>query len=85
MRFLEGIDENERKVELDKLSKHFCRLVVVERSFEQPLQNASRNLAKEGLKFEFDPMLTENTKNVQFAPTAGIYKAIEVVNCAIKK
>ena len=85
MRFLERINENERKVELDKLSKHLCRLVVVERSFEQPLQNASRNLAKEGLKFEFDPMLTENTKNVQFAPTAGIYTAIEVVNCAIKK
>ena len=85
MRFLEGIDENERKVELDKLTKHFCRLVVVERSFEQPLQNASRNLAKEGLKIEFDPMLTENTKNVQVAPTTGIDKAIEVVNCAIKK
>ena len=85
MRFLEGIDENERKVELDKLSKHFCRLVVVERSFEQPLQNASRNLAKEGLKIEFDPMLTENTKNVQVAPTTGIGKAIEVVNCAMKK
>ena len=30
-------------------------------------------------------MLTENTKNVQVAPTTGIDKAIEVVNCAIKK
>ena len=30
-------------------------------------------------------MLTENTKNVQVAPKTGIGKAIEVVNCAIKK
>ena len=30
-------------------------------------------------------MLTENTKNVQVAPTTGIGKAIEVVNCTIKK
>ena len=30
-------------------------------------------------------MLTENTKNVQVAPTTGIGKAIEVVNCAMKK
>ena len=30
-------------------------------------------------------MLTENTKNVQVAPTTGIGKAIEVVNCAINK
>ena len=85
MSFLEGIDENERQVELEKLSKHPCRLVVVERSFEQPLQNACRNLSKEGLKIKFDPMLTENTKNVQVAPTTGIGKAIEVVNCAMKK
>ena len=85
MKFLEGIDENERQVEFEKLSKHPCRLVVVERSFEQPLQNACRNLSKEGLKIKFDPMLTENTKNVQVAPTTGIGKAIEVVNCAMKK
>ena len=85
MSFLEGIDENERQVELEKLSKHPCRLVVVERSIEQPLQNACRNLLKEGLKIKFDPMLTENTKNVQVAPTTGIGKAIEVVNCAMKK
>ena len=85
MSFLEGIDENERQVELEKLSKHPCRLVVVGRSFEQPLQNACRNLSKEGLKIKFDPMLTENTKNVQVAPTTGIGKAIEVVNCAMKK
>ena len=85
MSFLEGIDENERHVELEKLSKHPCRVVVVERSFEQPLQNAGRNLSKEGLKIKFDPMLAENTKNVQVAPSAGIGKAIEVVNCAMKK
>ena len=85
MSLLERIDENERQVELEKLSKHPCRLVVVERSIEQPLQNACRNLLKEGLKIKFDPMLTENTKNVQVAPTTGIDKAIEVVNCAIKK
>ena len=85
MRFLERIDENERQAELEKLSKHPCRLVVVERSFEQPLQNVSRNLSKEGLKIKFDPMLTENTKNVQGAPATGIGKAIEVVNCAMKK
>ena len=85
MSFLEGIDENERHVELEKLSKHPCRLVVVERSFEQPLQNACRNLSKERLKIKFDPMLAENTKNVQVAPSTGIGKAIEVVNCAMKK
>ena len=85
MSFLEGIDENERQVELEKLSKHPCRLVVVERSFEQPLQNACRNLSKEGLKIKFDPMLTENTKKVQVATTTGIGKAIEVVNSAMKK
>ena len=85
MSLLEGIDESERQVELEKLSKHPCRLVVVERSFEQPLQNAGRNLSKEGLKIKFDPMLAENTKNVQVAPSAGIGKAIEVVNCAMKK
>ena len=84
MSFLEGIDENERQVELEKMSKHPCRLVVVElRSFEQPLQNACRNLSKEGLKIKFNPMLTEDTKNV--APATGIGKAIEVVNCAMKK
>ena len=85
MSLLEGIDENERQVELEKLSKHPCRFVVVERSFEQPLQNACRNLSKEGLKIKFDPMLTENTKKVQVATTTGIGKAIEVVNSAMKK
>ena len=85
MSFLEGIDENERQVELEKFSKHPCRLVVVEPSFEQPLQNACRNLSKEGLKIKFDPLLTENTKNVQVAPTTGIVKATEVVDCAMKK
>ena len=30
-------------------------------------------------------MLTEKTKNVQVAPATGIGKAIEVVNCAMKK
>ena len=85
MSFLEGVDENERQVELEKLSKHPCRFVVVERSFEQPLQNACRNLSKEGLKIKFDPMLTENTKKVQVATTTGIGKAIEVVNSAMKK
>ena len=30
-------------------------------------------------------MLTEDTKNVQVAPTTGIGKAIEVVKCAMKK
>ena len=30
-------------------------------------------------------MLAENTKNVQVAPTTGIGKAIENVNCAMKK
>ena len=86
MSFLEGIDENQRQVELEKMSKHPCRLVVVElRSFEQPLQNACRNLSKEGLKIKFDPMLTENTKKVQVATTTGIGKAIGVVNSAMKK
>ena len=85
MSLLEGTDENKRQVELEKLSKHPCRLVVVERSFEQPLQNACRNLSKEGLKIKFDPMLTENTKKVQVATTTGIGKAIEVVNSAMKK
>ena len=65
MSFLEEIDENERQAELEILSKHPCRLVVDERSFEQPLQNACRNLLKEGLKIKFDPMLIENTKNVK--------------------
>ena len=44
-----------------------------------------RKLSKEGLKIEFESMLAENTKNVQVAPKTGIGKAIEVVNCAIKK
>ena len=30
-------------------------------------------------------MLTESTKSVQVAPTTWIGKAIEVVNCAMKK
>ena len=30
-------------------------------------------------------MLTENTKNVQVAPTTRLGKATEVVNCAMKK
>ena len=30
-------------------------------------------------------MLTENTKNVQVALTTGIGKALEVINCAMKK
>ena len=85
LRFLEGIHENERQVELERLSEHPCRLVVVDRSFEQSLQNACRNLSKEGLKIKFESMLTEKTKNVQVAPTTGIGKAIEVVNCAMKK
>ena len=72
---LRGNNENERQIELEKLLKHACRLVVVERSFEQSLQNACRNLSKEGLQIKFDPMLTGNTKNVQFAPTTGIGKA----------
>ena len=75
-RFLEGIHENERQVELEKLSEHPCRLIVVDRSFQQSLQNACRNLSKEGLKIKFESMLTENTKNVQVAPTTGIGKAI---------
>ena len=83
--FLKGIDENKRHVELETLSKYPCRLGAVERSFQQPLQNACRNLSKEGLKMKFDPMLTENTNNVQVAPTTGIGKTIEVVNCAMKK
>ena len=82
---MKGIDENKRHVELETLSKYPCRLGAVERSFQQTLQNACRNLSKEGLKMKFDPMLTENTKNVQVAPTTGIGKAIEVVNCAMKK
>ena len=77
--------ENERQVELRKLSEHPCRLVVVDRNFEQSLQNACRNLSKEGLKIKFESMLTENTKNVQVAPTIGIGKAIAVVNYTIKK
>ena len=85
LRFLEGIHESERQVELEKLSEHPCRLVVVDRSFEQSLQNACRNLSKEGLKIKFESMLTEKTKSVQVAPTTGIGKAIEVVNCAMKK
>ena len=83
--FLEGIDENERQVELEKLSKHPCRVVVVERSFEQPLQNACRNLSKEGLKIKFDPMRTENTKNVQVAPTTGIGKLLRLPTVPWKK
>ena len=85
LRFLEGIQENERQVELVKLSGHPCRLVVVDGSFKQSLQNASRNLSKEGFKIKFESMLAENIKNVQVAPTTGIGKATEVVNCAMKK
>ena len=82
LRFLEGIHENEPQVELEKLSEHPCRLVVIDRNFEQPLQNACRNLSKEGLKIKFESMLTKSTKNVQVAPKTGIGK---VVNGAMKK
>ena len=58
---------------------------MVDPSFEQSLQNDCRNLSKEGLKIKFESMLAENTKNVQVAPTTGIGKAIENVNCAMKK
>ena len=85
LKFLEAIQENERQVELEKLSEHPCRLVVVDRNFEQSLQNFCRNLSKEGLKIKFESMLTENTTNVEVAPTTGTGKAIEVVNCAMKK
>ena len=77
--------ENEHQVELQKLSEHLCRLVVVDRSFEQYLQNGCRNLSREGLKIKFESMLTENTKNEQVAPTTAIGKAIEIANCAMKK
>ena len=83
--FLKGLDENERQLDLEKLSKHPCILVVIERSFEQPLQNACLNLSKEVLKIKFDPMLTENITDVQVTPPTGIGKAIEFVNCAMKK
>ena len=34
---------------------------------------------------KFDSMITEDTKNIQVAPTIGIGKATEVVNCVMKK
>ena len=68
-----------------KLNLRNWRLVVVDRSFEQSLQNACRNLPNEGLKIKFESMSTKNTKKVQVAPTTGIGKATEVVNCAVKK
>ena len=83
--FLEGIHEIERQVDIEKLSEHPCTLDVVDRSFEQPVQNASKNLSKEGLKIKFDSVLTESTKKVQVAPTTGIEKYIKVVNCVVKK
>ena len=46
LNFLEGIDENERQVELEKFSEHSCRIVVVDWSFEKPLQNTCRNSSK---------------------------------------
>ena len=85
LRFLEGIHENGRQVELEKLSEHPCKLVVVDRSFEQSLHNTCRDLSKERLKIKLESMLTENTNNVQVAPTTGLRKAIEVVNFAMKK
>ena len=85
LRFLEGIHENGRQFELEKLSEHPCKLVVVDRSFEQSLQNACKDLSKERLKIKFESMLTENTNNVQVVPTAGVRKAIGVVNFAMKK
>ena len=50
LNFLEGIDENERQPELEKLSEHPCRIVVVDWSFEKPLQNADCYLSKEEVK-----------------------------------
>ena len=85
LRFLEGIHENGRQFELEKLSEHPCKLVVVDRSFEQSLQNACKDLSKERLKIKFESMLTENTNNVQVVPTTGVRKAIGVVNFAMKK
>ena len=85
LRFLEGIHENGRQFELEKLSEHACKLVVVDRSFEQSLQNACKDLSKERLKIKFESMLTENTNNVQVVPTTGVRKAIGVVNFAMKK
>ena len=38
---------------------------MVDRSFEQSLQNACRNLPNEGLKIKFESMSTKNTKNVK--------------------
>ena len=85
LRFLEGIHENGRQFELEKLSEHPCKLVVVDRSFEQSLQNACKDLSKERLKIKFESMLTENTNNVQVVPTTDVRKAIGVVNFAMKK
>ena len=85
LRFLEGIHENGRQFDLEKLSEHPCKLVVVHRSFEQSLQNACKDLSKERLKIKFESMLTENTYNVQVVPTTGVRKAIGVVNFAMKK
>ena len=67
------------------MSKHPCKLVVLDRSFKQPLRNACRNLSKEGLKNKFGSLLTGNTKNVEVVPTTGIEKTIDVFNCALKK
>ena len=85
MSFLEGVHENEGQTEVWKLSEYPCRLAVVDYNFDRPLQNTCRNLSKEGLKTQFDSLLTENTKNAQVAPTTYIRETIEVVNYAMKK
>ena len=50
LNFLEGTDENERQVELEKLSEHPCRIVAVDLIFEKPLQNICRSFSKECVK-----------------------------------
>ena len=84
--FLEGIHEIERQVDIEKLSEHPCTLDVVDRSFEQPVQNACKNLSKEGLKIKFESVLTERKYQESTSCTNNWYrKIIKVVNCAVKK
>ena len=50
LNFLEGTDENERQVELEKLSKHPYGIVAVDWIFEKPLQNTCRSFSKHYVK-----------------------------------
>ena len=80
LKYLE--DEN---IDTSNISKHPCRLVVIDPSFENAMSNAWIHLSKEGLNIEHDTKLVrDKTEKIEVAPSTGIGKAIEVVRDSMK-